>query len=93
MTLCGAKKGRDMNTHIYYFSGTGNSIYIAKRISELLDVKVISIVSTFENTTSIAEADCIGIVFSYYLSQLNGLPLLVEDFCKLVQKFNLNRLY
>ena len=54
-------------------------------ITELLDGQLISLVSAIEKTTRITEVDCIGIVFPCYLAQLNGVPLIVEDFCKLLK--------
>lgn len=66
-----------MRTTIYYFSGTGNSLKVAKDISaQLKDTEIIQICKENmdnNNTTS----SKIGIVFPVYVS---GMPLLVKDF-------------
>lgn len=79
-----SKKGVPLSTKIYYFTGTGNSLFVAKRITELLDGELISIASALENMKNISDANCIGIIFPCYLAQLKGLPLIIEDFCNLL---------
>lgn len=65
---------------IFYFSGTGNSLYIAKTLSKSCSTQLISItdcikVSKFHFKTGFKEK--IGFVFPVYNC---GLPLPVEDF-------------
>ena len=71
-----------MKTTIYYFSGTGNSLKVAKDIAtELKDTEVIQICKDnmeINNTTS----NKIGIIFPVYVS---GMPLLVKEFIKRIQ--------
>lgn len=76
---------------IFFFSGTGNSKYIAKTIAEALDdeIKNISEVlnENIENEIELnfKENEKIGIVFpTYYF----GTPLIVEEFFKLLESVN-----
>jgi flavodoxin len=71
-----------MNPEIYYFSGTGNSLYIAKKIKEATNGKLASISSVMKQERIRPQADQIGIVFPCYLAQLNGIPLIVREFVK-----------
>jgi ferredoxin len=71
----------NMNIELYYFSGTGNSLYISKKISEKLDVKLISIPSIMNKSAIESEAEVIGIVFPVYFAINNdGIPFLVKRF-------------
>jgi ferredoxin/flavodoxin len=66
-----------MRTTIYYFSGTGNSLKVAKDIAaQLKDTEIIQICkeNMYNNKTTSSK---IGIVFPVYVS---GMPLLVKDF-------------
>ena len=66
-----------MKTIIYYFSGTGNSLKVAKDIAtQLDDTEIIQICKgnmEINNTIS----NKIGIIFPVYVS---GMPLLVKEF-------------
>ena len=55
-----------MSTIIYYFTGTGNSLYCARRIGDLLgDTTIVPIESEGENMP-LLKADNIGLVFPVY---------------------------
>ena len=58
---------------IYYFSGTGNSYYVAKALSKSLHDTMQSI----ESAQSIKQDEIIGIVTPVYFF---GLPDIVKDF-------------
>ena len=77
----GGQRGGILSTEIYYFSGTGNSLFVAKKISQLLDAKLFSIVSSLQNINQKNNVNIIGIVFPCYLAQINGIPPIVEEFC------------
>lgn len=67
---------------IFYFSGTGNSLYAAKNIAEAQGEKLISISKEFDNKHNIFEYelkndDLIGFVFPVYAW---GPPKMVIDF-------------
>jgi formate hydrogenlyase subunit 6/NADH:ubiquinone oxidoreductase subunit I len=69
-----------MNSTVYYFTGTGNSLVVARKIANLLSSKIIPISSVITSSQIYSEDKLIGIVFPCYLAQLSGLPLIVEDF-------------
>jgi flavodoxin/Pyruvate/2-oxoacid:ferredoxin oxidoreductase delta subunit len=71
-----------LNTEIYYFSGTGNSLAVARDIAEKTNGKLISISAAINKKSIKTEADSIGIVFPAYMAQLYGVPLIVERFIK-----------
>jgi ferredoxin len=63
---------------IYYFSGTGNSFWAAKKIKELVpNSKLISIVRALEQPEIHIEAEKVGLVFPIYFL---GLPMVVKQF-------------
>jgi len=69
-----------MNTNIYYFSGTGNSLKIAKDLSNnLQNSKVIRICENNQKIISDTLSERIGFVFPVYF---RGLPHMVESFIK-----------
>lgn len=69
-----------MNLEIYYFSGTGNSLAVARDIAEKMGGDLISIPSVMDKKSITTDADVIGIVFPvYYLGTVN-IPLVVQRF-------------
>ena len=67
---------------IYYFSGTGNSKWIAEELARRTNDEVQSIAALQQDGATAVYANCgarIGIVFPVYAW---GAPLLVERFCK-----------
>ena len=51
---------------IYYFSGTGNSLAVARDMAQSLDARLIPVVSTLDQERIDSEADSIGVVFPIY---------------------------
>lgn len=74
-----------MKPEIFYFSGTGNSIVVAREISIKLDGALSSISSTINQDKVKIDSDTIGLVFPCYLAQLYGLPLITEKFIKKIE--------
>lgn len=71
-----------MKTHIYYFSGTGNSLNVARMLAgELGDAEVISIADVRGQDID-PSFDRLGIVFPVYGW---GLPLIVRDFLEKIR--------
>ncbi len=67
-------------TEIYYFSGTGNSLVVARDLARKLKGELISIPSVMDKERITTDADVIGIVFPiYYLGAVN-IPLIVQRF-------------
>jgi ferredoxin len=73
-----------MKTTIYYFSGTGNSLVLARSLAkELGEAEVISIPKALERGGIIENnADCVGIVYPVYAL---GVPLIVERFISMLK--------
>jgi flavodoxin/formate hydrogenlyase subunit 6/NADH:ubiquinone oxidoreductase subunit I len=71
-----------MSTEIYYFSGTGNSLVVARDIAERTNGTLISVPSVMDKEGIRTDADVIGIVFPVYYASLggSGIPLIVERF-------------
>lgn len=71
-----------MKTTIYYFSGTGNSLHVAKELSKKIENSEIKpIVKMMQENNYTAESQRIGFVFPIYYW---GLPKIVEDFIKII---------
>ncbi|MBN2039179.1 MAG: EFR1 family ferrodoxin [Spirochaetes bacterium] len=67
-----------MDTEIYYFTGTGNSLQIAKDLAEQLEnAQIIQINSRLMESGKLISADRTGIIFPVYVS---GIPVIVEEF-------------
>jgi ferredoxin/flavodoxin len=68
-----------MGTAIYYFSGTGNSLYVAKDIAEGTGGALIPMASVANQNTIRPDPDAIGIVFPVYYGEL---PVIVKRFAE-----------
>jgi Pyruvate/2-oxoacid:ferredoxin oxidoreductase delta subunit/flavodoxin len=71
---------------IFYFTGTGNSLAIAKDLSKRLNAKLTSIASCIDSPEIVPEGDIVGLVFPVYNSVNDGLPLMVIEFAKKLKK-------
>jgi ferredoxin len=72
-----------VSTDLYYFSGTGNSLVVAKDIAEKINGKLISMPSVMREESVKPEANVIGIVFPvYYATNDCGIPLIVGRFVR-----------
>jgi NAD-dependent dihydropyrimidine dehydrogenase PreA subunit len=67
-----------VNTEIYYFSGTGNSLHVAKELQKRLPgAKLIPILSLVGQEFVTTSGDTVGFVFPHYASSL---PKIVRAF-------------
>jgi ferredoxin len=66
-----------MKPEIYYFTGTGNSLAVARDIAEGIDAALIPIAWLSGEASIRTEADVIGVVFPNYYGQL---PIIVQLF-------------
>lgn len=75
-----------MKTKIYYFSATGNSLYVARAIAaKLEDCTLVSIPELSESESITTDAERIGLVFpTHYF----GLPPLISSFISKLQADN-----
>lgn len=69
-----------MYTEIYYFTGTGNSLAVARDIAKKTNGKLIPIPTVMDKKTVKTDADVIGIVFPTYYEPYGGVPLIVRRF-------------
>jgi len=68
----------NMSTNIYYFSGTGNSLFIAKKLAEMLpDSELIPMLTALESIEKGVEAENVVFVFPVYAMTL---PIPVRRF-------------
>jgi ferredoxin len=73
---------RQVSTEVYYFSGTGNSLAVAKDLARSRQATARPI-AAFRKCESIAtKADAIGVVFPAYMAHLSGVPLMVDRFIR-----------
>lgn len=66
-----------MSNIIFCFSATGNSLYVAKRIAEKTDSKIVMISKEHLGSSFAGDYDKVGIVFPVYHQ---GLPVMVQEF-------------
>ncbi|MBQ7498693.1 MAG: flavodoxin family protein [Selenomonas sp.] len=67
-----------MSTVIYYYSATGNSLYTARALQELLpEAELRSIPEAMAEGRLAVNAECVGFVFPMHYF---GLPLQMEEF-------------
>lgn len=72
-----------MNIKLYYFSATGNSLYVAKRISEEIEgCSIFSIPKIYEDNKLEIEADLVGFIYPIHCGSL---PIIVEKFLEKVK--------
>ena len=67
---------------IFYFSGTGNSLYVARKTADQQNEKLFSIADCIKNKQfeySLAEGESVGFVFPVYFY---GIPTIVSDFIR-----------
>ncbi|MBO4400691.1 MAG: EFR1 family ferrodoxin [Selenomonadaceae bacterium] len=68
---------------IYYFSATGNSLYVAQYLQKnLAEVELLSIPRELRLKNFSVEADSVGFIFPLHYV---GLPMLVEEFVRELQ--------
>jgi ferredoxin len=77
-----------MSTVIYYFSGTGNSLIVAKDLAAKLNGELVPIPSVVDNDNIITNAETIGIVFPVYNAVFHGMPLMVKRFINKLEKID-----
>jgi ferredoxin len=73
---------KQTTTVIYFFSGTGNSLFVARQLAKRLDAKLVSIPAVMGQDAIEPDADAVGIVFPVYYAtnDAGGIPLIVTRF-------------
>ncbi|WP_242829546.1 EFR1 family ferrodoxin [Clostridium sp. Ade.TY] len=64
---------------LYYFTSTGNSLYVAKEISKKCTSKLVNIKDIINNKNYIEKDEVIGIIYPLHCF---GLPIIVEEFLR-----------
>jgi ferredoxin len=83
-----------MDAEVYYFSGTGNSLFAAKEIAEKISGKLVSIPSVIDEEHIRTEAGVLGIVFPvYYAVNDSGIPLIVSRFVRKLESINSKHIF
>ena len=77
-----------MNIEIYYFSGTGNSLAVAREISEKTNGKLIPLPTVMNHDHITTNADVIGIIFPVYYTGIINIPLIVQRFVMKLENIN-----
>ncbi len=78
-----------MGAEIYYFSGTGNSLVVARAIAGKTHGQLTSIQSLVGKESIKPSAEVVGIVFPvYYATNDCGIPLIVQRFVGKLQKIS-----
>ncbi len=72
-----------MKTDIYYFSGTGNTLYAAHHLANRLGAKLKPVAALVNESGIETDADAIGIVFPVYYGDL---PVVVKKFLGHLEK-------
>lgn len=68
-----------MNTKIFYYTGTGNSLWVARTVADALGDAELHSMSTFEDESTPVTTDIIGLVFPVHIW---GVPAPVIRFVK-----------
>jgi ferredoxin len=80
-----------MKTTLYYFSGTGNSLVIARDLArKLSDCSLVPIAKVWQQDHLIAETAAVGLVFPVYFC---GLPDIIVEFVKKIRLDHANYLF
>jgi ferredoxin/flavodoxin len=78
---------------IYYFSGTGNSLAVARAIAARMGGAAVPIPEVIGGLKIATPADTIGVVFPTYLAPLYGVPLVVDAFFRRLEKLRSKYLF
>jgi ferredoxin len=84
----GPKRQFYMSMDIYYFSGTGNSLAVARDIAAKTGGRLLSIASVMDNESINSDADALGMIFPVYHKSI---PLIIKRFVEKLE--NLEQKY
>ncbi len=77
-----------MDTELYYFSATGNTLAVAREIAKRLGAKLIPIPQAVTQDRVIVRAPNICVVFPSYIAPILGVPLIVERFIQKIENID-----
>jgi ferredoxin/flavodoxin len=84
------KSNIEMSMEIYYFSGTGNSLVVARDMAETLHAGLTPVASMLDQESVNSEADGIGFVFPIYDFKS---PRIVEEFIRKLENIDAKYLF
>lgn len=76
------RKGIEMRSEIYYFTGTGYSLSVAKDLANRLEADLIPVISTINKEKITTEADTLGFIFPIYDFKA---PQIINDLVKKIE--------
>lgn len=79
-----------MKRAVYYFSGTGNSLCVARDLAALLNAELVPIARYREQDAVETDAEQIGLVFPVYYGEL---PVLVREFAGKLRDLKSKRVF
>lgn len=79
-----------METEVYYFTGTGNSLAVAKDIAKEIEGELISIPYVVNKDAIKVNAKTVVMVFPVYMW---GIPLIIERFAKKIENLKDKSIY
>lgn len=79
-----------MKTEVFYFTGTGNSLVVAKELAANLEAELVSIPSVMKNEKISTDADVLVFVFPVYVG---GFPLIIEKFIRKFESLSGKSIY
>jgi len=82
-----------MSINIYYFTGTGNSLFVARDIAAKTKAGLLSIPHLMKADKINIDSDVMGIIFPSYFAQISGLPLIIERFIKKIANIKSLRIF
>lgn len=82
-----------MRAIVFYFSGTGNSLAVARSVAQHIKADLEAIPKVMNIESIQLDTDCIGIVFPSYMAPISGLPLMVERFVKRIANIQSIRIF
>jgi ferredoxin/flavodoxin len=77
------RRVNDMKIILYFFTGTGNSLWLAKKVKQHTSAKLIPIASTLDEDSINIKEEIVGIIVPVYYGDL---PNVVKDFLKKLRK-------
>ena len=80
-----------METTIYYFTGTGNSLKVARDLSKnLYDCELIPIAKVWQNDRIVSSSESVGFIFPLYAW---GVPRIIHDFVNKIELGNAHYIF
>jgi len=77
-----------LNKAVYYFSGTGNTLAVAREIAKKIHAEPIPLAAAMRAEKLHIDAQTIGVVFPSYLAMVYGMPLIVERFIRKIENID-----